>query len=59
MYSKQNKAKKKQDIQDYTFMNIESRLYSLLSNFQFKAHFLESPSPKIATTTTIKTTKTE
>ena len=48
MNSKQNKAKKRiekkrKDIQDYTFINIESRLYSLLLNFQLKAHFLDTP----------------
>ena len=47
MNSKQNKAKKRiekkrKDIQDYTFINIESRLYSLLLNFQLKAHFLDT-----------------
>ena len=45
MNSRQSKAKKRQYIQDYAFINIESRLYSLLLNFQFKAHFLDNPLP--------------
>ena len=45
MNSKRNKDKKIQDIQNYAFINIESCLYSLLLNFQFKAHFLDTPLP--------------
>ena len=46
MNSKQNKAEKRQDFQDDTFIKIESRLYSLLLIFQFKAHFLDIPLPQ-------------
>ena len=46
MNSKRNKAKKRQGIQDHAIINIESRIYSLLLNFQFKEHFLSTPFPK-------------